>query len=227
MRFGLLITTVLLTAAAALIAAVYFWSPHANLRVTTGPPGSPAYHFITAFAAVTEAYHPRVRITLVQVGDLAASAKAIEDHATDLGIVRSDAAIPSNGATIAILRRDVVAFVVPAKSSIDKISALVGKTVGIPQSLVQSYNEQTLNSILSYYDIPGKAVKRVFLPLAEIGAAVREKRVAAILAIGPMGPGEAIDVVGAVKLATKGAPSVIAIDEADAINKRFPGLEVD
>jgi hypothetical protein len=40
-----------------------------------------------------------------------------------------------------------------------------------------------------------------------------------------MGPGEAVDVVGAIKLATKGAPSLLAIDEADAINKRFPGLE--
>jgi hypothetical protein len=91
--------------AAALIAAVYFWSPHANLRVTIGPPGSAAYRFITAFASVTEATHPRVRVKLVPVADLAASAKAIEVHATDLGIVRSDAVIPSNGATIVILRR--------------------------------------------------------------------------------------------------------------------------
>ena len=214
-----------LVAAAALIAAVYFWSPHANLRVTTGPPGSVAYRFVTAFASVTEAAHPRVRIKLVQVVDLAASAKAIEDHATDLGIVRSDAEIPANGETIAILRRDVVAFVVPAKSKIDKVSALSGRTIAIPQGFLQSYNERTLDTILSYYDIPATAVKRVFLPLAEIGAAVHDKRVAAVLAVGPMGPGEVVDVVGAVKLATKGAPSILAIDEAEAINKRFPGLE--
>jgi TRAP-type uncharacterized transport system substrate-binding protein len=61
---------------------------------TTGPPGSTAYRFITAFVSVTEANHPRIRIKLVQVADLTASAKAIEDHATDLGIVRSDAVIP-------------------------------------------------------------------------------------------------------------------------------------
>jgi len=39
------------------------------------------------------------------------------------------------------------------------------------------------------------------------------------------GQARPVDVVGAVKLATKGAPSLLAIDEADAINKRFPGLE--
>jgi hypothetical protein len=114
LRPALLLTAGLLIVAAALVAAVYFWSPQANLRVTTGPPGSTAYRFITAFASVTEANHPRIHIKLVHVADLAASAKAIEDRATDLGIVRSDAVIPTNGATIAILRRDVVAFVVAA-----------------------------------------------------------------------------------------------------------------
>jgi hypothetical protein len=54
---------------------------------------------------------------------------------------------------------------------------------------------------------------------------VRDKRVAAVLAVGPIGPGEVVDVVSAVKLATKGAPKILAIDEAEAINKRFPGLE--
>ena len=92
MRPALLLTAGLLIVVAALAAAVYFWSPRANLRVTTG---STAYRFIAAFASVTEANHPRIHIKLVQVADLAASAKAIEDHATDLGIVRSDAVIPT------------------------------------------------------------------------------------------------------------------------------------
>jgi hypothetical protein len=110
------VTAGVLTIAAALIAAVYFWSPHANLRVTIGPPDSAAYRFITAFGSVTEAAQPRVHIKLVQVNDLAASAKAIEDHTTDLGIVRNDGVIPRNGETIAILRGVVFAFIVPAKS---------------------------------------------------------------------------------------------------------------
>ncbi|WGJ15992.1 TAXI family TRAP transporter solute-binding subunit [Methylocapsa sp. D3K7] len=225
MRPALLLTAGLLILATSLIAAVYLWSPHANLRVTIGPPGSPAYRFVTAFAAVTEANHPRVRIKLVPVADLAASAETIEDHTADLAIVRSDAVVPSNGTTIAILRRDVIAFVVPAKSAIDKISGLAGKTIGIPQGPLQTYNEQTLDSILSYYDIPPKSVKRVFLSLAEIGVAVAEKRVAAVFTVGPMAPGEAVDVVNAIKVATRGPPSILAIDEAEAINKRFPGLE--
>ena len=225
MRPAILLAAGLLVVVAGVVAGIYFWSPHANLRVTIGPPGSPAYRFINAFAAVTEATHPRIRIQLVPVADLAGSAKTIEDHTTDLAIIRSDAEIPTNGETIAILRRDVVAFIVPANSPVDKIPALAGKTVGIPEGRLQSYNEKTLDTILSYYDIPAKSVKRVFLPLADIGVAVRERHVAAVLAVGPMAPGEVVDVVAAIKLATRAAPTLLGIDEADAINKRFPGLE--
>jgi TRAP-type uncharacterized transport system substrate-binding protein len=215
----------LLTLAAAAAAFVYYGSPHANLRVTIGPSGSPAYRFITAFAAVTERAHPRVRVQLVEVPDLAASAKAVETRSANLGIVRSDAELPANGETIAILRRDVFAFLAPEKSPVDKVAALAGKTIGLVAGPVQADNEHTLDRILSYYNVPANSVKRVFLPLAEIGAAFREKRVAAILAVGPIAPGEVVDAVSAIRLATKRTPSLIAIDEADAISQRFPGLE--
>jgi TRAP-type uncharacterized transport system substrate-binding protein len=225
LRPALLLIGAVLVAAAAVISAVYFWSPHANLRVTTSVQGGTAQRFVAAFAAVIQSEYPRVHMTLVDVADLTASAKSIEDGATDLAIVRTDVAPPTNGQTIAILRRDVVAIILPPKSSIDKIAGLNGKTVAIPEGPVQAYNEQALDTILSYYDIAPKAVKRIFLPLAEIGAAVHDKRVAAVLALGPIGPGEPVDVVDAVRAATKGRPQILAIDEAEAIAKRFPGFE--
>ncbi len=225
MRLATLVTAGVLIVAAAGLAAYYFILPHATLRVTTGAPGTAAHRFIAAFAATTVAQHPRVQIRLVEVADLAASAKAIENHAVDLAIIRSDAAIPANGETIAILRRDVFAVVTPAKTAIDKIPSLVDKTIGIPQGPLQSYNEHALDAVLSYYNIQPGSVKRVFLPMAEIGHALADKRIAAILAIGPMGPGEVVDVVAAVKAATKSSPKILGIDEADAINKQFPGFE--
>lgn len=211
-----------LTLAAAVVAGFYFISPHADLRVTTGPPGAAAQRFMTAFAA---AEHPRVHMRLIEVPDLAAGARAIEDRRADLGIVRTDVNPPTNGQTIAILRRDVIAFILPPKSPIDKIAKLYGKTIVIPESPQQGYDEQALDNILSYYDIPADKVNRIFAPVAEIGRVVREKRAAAVLAIGPIGPGQVVDVVGAMKASHKGAPEMLAIDEAEAISKRFPGFE--
>ena len=59
----------------------------------------------------------------------------------------------------------------------------------------------------------------------EIGLAIHHKNVEAVLAMGPIGPGDAVDVVAAVAKATKGAPEIMAIDQNDAIAKRFPGFE--
>jgi TRAP transporter TAXI family solute receptor len=224
-KFATLLMAGALLLMAALIAVVYFLKPQATLRVTTGPEGGVAQRFISAFVKVSAAEYPRVHLQLVQADNLAASAKALEDRQTDLALVRSDVATPINGQTIAILRRDVVAFVLPADSPIDKIGGLDGKTIGIPQGPLQDYNAQALDTILSYYNIPAKAVKRVFLARGEIGQAVRQKHVAAILAVGPMGPGEVVDVVSEIAKVTKGAPGLLAIDEAEAIGSRFPGFE--
>jgi TRAP-type uncharacterized transport system substrate-binding protein len=222
--------------AAAMIAGVflvaclgltifYLRSPHLTLRVTTGLAGSVGQKFVSALVAVSTAAHPRVRFELVPVANVAESAKAMEEHKVDLAIVRSDVSPPTNGQTIAILRRDVVAIVLPPASQIKDPARLSGKTIAIPKGPFQDYNSSALDTILSYFNVPPQAVKRAFLPLSEIGAALREKHAAAALAVGPIGPGEAVDVVAAVARATRGTPEIMAMDEGDAIAKRFPGFE--
>jgi DNA-binding transcriptional LysR family regulator len=94
--------------AVAIIAVVYFLKPQATLRVTTGPGGSAVQRFISALVKVATAEYPR--FDLVQVNDLVASSKALEDGKVDLGIVRTDVATPLNSHTIAILRREVIVF---------------------------------------------------------------------------------------------------------------------
>ncbi|QGY02429.1 C4-dicarboxylate ABC transporter substrate-binding protein [Methylobacterium mesophilicum SR1.6/6] len=221
---ALLAAGVLLVAAAG-FALAHVWSPHANLRVTIGPPGSTAERFITAFAAVSKAQHPRVNLDLVRVDDLTGSARALEERRTDLAIVRSDAAVPANAQTIVILRRDVVAFILPPHSAVTSVAGLAGKTVGIVAGPLQTANARLLDTVLSYFNIPAKDVGRTVLAVDALAQSVREKKLAAVLAVGPMAPGEVVDVVGAIARATRGTPRVLALDEAEAIGKRFPGFE--
>ena len=54
---------------------------------------------------------------------------------------------------------------------------------------------------------------------------LRERRAAAVLAVGPIGPGEVVDAVAAVAKATRGTPSILSLDEGEAIAKRNPGFE--
>ncbi|WP_374309437.1 TAXI family TRAP transporter solute-binding subunit [Methylocella sp.] len=225
MRAKLVLAIGLPLAVLAALATFYFWSPKAHLRIATGPQGSVAYRFMAAFADIVQHDHPRVRVELAPVADLAAAAKAIETRAAQLAIVRSDAAVPSNGETIAILRRDAVAFLTPAKSPVDSIGALSGRTVAIPAGPLEAFDSQTLDTILSYFDVSSASVKRIFLPADKIGDAIREHRAAAAFAIGPIGPGPVVDVARSMARKGEGAPVLLAIDEADAINQRFPGLE--
>lgn len=224
-RVALLIVAGLLTLFAIAGGAIYLLKPKATLKITTGHHGGVANRFVSALAAETAVEYPRLRLESVETADLAASAKAIEDAKADLAVIRRDAAIPVNGETLAILRRDIFAIVTPAKTDIEKIPNLAQKTIGIPEGYLQSFNEQALDTILSFYDIPSKSVRRLFLPMTDIGRALAEKRIAAVLAIGPVGPGQVVDVVTAVKTATKSLPKVLAIEEGEAIGKRFPAFE--
>ncbi|MFY9656178.1 MAG: TAXI family TRAP transporter solute-binding subunit [Methylocystis sp.] len=210
---------------ALVLAGLYFLSPKATIRITTGPSGGVAQRFVSAFIANTEAAHPRIRFEPVTVPDLAASSKALEEFKVNIALVRSDVSPPTNGQSLLILRRDIVAIVLPPGSPIESVGQLSGKTVAIPIGPVQNDNSRALDLILSYFNVSPGAVKRVFVDPAKIGAVLHEKRAAAALAVGPIGPGQVVDVVAAVAKATRGTPSVLDMDEADAIAKRFPGFE--
>jgi TRAP-type uncharacterized transport system substrate-binding protein len=212
-------------AVSAVLGALYYWSPHATLRITTGVEGSVPNRFISTFISQVTAAHPRIRFETVAVPDLGGSAKALEDGKVDIAMVRSDLPPPVNGDTLVILRRDVVAIVLPPESPIDSVAKLSGKTVAIPIGPVQNENSRALDLILSYFNIPAESVKREFLPMIEIGEAVRRKRVAAVLAVGPIGPGQGVDVVATIAKAIRGKPQILAIDDAEAFAARFPGFE--
>jgi TRAP transporter TAXI family solute receptor len=167
--------------------------------------------------------HPRVHLKIVPMADREASAKALTAGAVNLAVVRSDELTSTTGQTIAILRRDVVGLVIPSHAAIEKVGDLAGKTIGLMQG--PAGDERILDQILAYYQIPTQRVNRVVLAPGEIGPAIRQKRVAAIFAIGPAGPGGLADVVTAVAKVSKGAPDILEIEAAEAIAQRFPVLE--
>src|SRR5262249_38047981 len=73
--------------------------------------------------------------------------------------------------------------------------------------------------------VPAQTVRRVLLPPGEIGPALRQKRIAAVFAVGPTGPGPLTDVVTAVAKVHKGEPEIIEIEAAETLTKHSPALE--
>jgi TRAP transporter TAXI family solute receptor len=207
------------------VGAVVWWFFFAQmtLRVATGPMGSDGQKFFAAFVRTVADAHPRVRLKLVPTADREASAKALTAGEADLAVVRSDMLLSPEAQTIAILRRDVVGLVIPPRTPIAKVRDLAGKTVGLVQGATGDVS--ILDQILAYYQIPVDTVQRVMLAPGEISPAIRQKRVAALFALGPAGPGPLADVVTAVAKAGKGALNILEIEAAEAIAQRFPLLE--
>ena len=121
-------------------------------------------------------------------------------------------------------RRDAVAVIVPHHSSISSLADLAGKTVAIPTGPAQNDNSHALDLLLSFTIYAGQGETRVHGGRGH-GPAIEHKRAVAALAVGPIGPGEAVDTVASIAGTTKGTPKILGFDDADAIVKRFPMFE--
>jgi TRAP-type uncharacterized transport system substrate-binding protein len=200
------------------------------LKVATGPALIGGADFLNTIAKVFAEERPIVHLKRIKKESFAASAHAMEDGEADLAIVRSDIAMPSNGLTIAILRRDNLVLIVPGNSSLDGFQGLVGKKVGLLKTDSSERNEgltRLLNGVLDFYNISPSQVRQEFLSLDEIGPAIAKNQVAGILALGPSGNGPVSKAIAAIGNATKTSPKLLGEKQAAAIAKTMPGTEAN
>ena len=100
-------------------------------------------------------------------------------------------------------------------------SDLKGKIIGV---LSESGEIDPLQKVvLEFYDIPQQRIRMV--APKDVGAEIAGKRIAALLAIGPAGPGPIADAARAIRAATKKDPKFLDFDEADAIAARYPAYK--
>lgn len=198
------------------------------LKVATGPSTTAGADFLNTFSKVVAEERPMVQLKRIKKDSFAASAKALEDGEADLAIVRSDIAMPSNGLTIAIFRRDNLVLIVSGRSRLDSFQKLAGKKIALLKTESAERNEslsRLLDGVLAFYGItPGK-VDREFLTIDEIGSAVAKNKVDGVLALGPSGQGSISRAISAVASATNTSPKLIGEKQAVAIAKSIPGTE--
>jgi TRAP-type uncharacterized transport system substrate-binding protein len=192
-------------------------------RVAIGPEGGEDQRLFAAIAPIFTSESSLIRLVGVPTSDPQATARALESGAVDLAIVRPDLASPTNGRTIAILRREPVLLIVPANGKVDQVEDLKGKAIGLIHG--SPVNDAILTRILGYYEVPDESVQRVVLAPSEVPAAVQQRRVAAFFVVGPVGPGLISDVAAAITKAENGAPQFLGTREAEAIAKRSLTLE--
>lgn len=225
-----------------------------ELKIAVGPPNSDDARIIQAFAAqlARDRLNTRLNVTVLP-GPMEAS-NALEKGQADLAVVRRDVALPKNGQAIAILRKNVVAFIVPsapepakgakgkaaAKTKpVEKIEQFIGRRVGIigrsPRNLdllkaiLRQYNISPDKIVMLGSDDLGKPnapdkVSVVQFDPNNVGQVIRDSNADVIMSVGPVGSTITADAIAA---ATRGKepPTFLAIGAAEAIAERNPVYE--
>jgi hypothetical protein len=112
-------------------------------------------------------------------------------------------------------------------NKLDKVTKLAGHRVGIVTGSVAT--KDLLDAVLNHYGVPLAQVHVSFLDPKDVADAVKAKQVDVLFAAGPS-TGHAINDAVAAATQNGQAPSFIAVDQADGINKRnaaFKSVEID
>ena len=164
-----------------------------------------------------------VRVEVVTVENAKAALEQLAANKVQLAVLRSDSALQGGAQTVLILRREAAVLIAPKGGKVQKIADVANGMLGITAD--GSIDGALLGSVLEYYGIARDKAKYLPMPNAELVNAFRQKKVDALLAVGPIASKQVSEIVSEAARAVKGAITIIEIEEADAIAKRIPALE--
>jgi TRAP transporter TAXI family solute receptor len=225
-------TMIVLAGALALIGAgtgaYYFAMRPVPLRIAVGPPNSDDVKVVQALVQAFSRDHSMVRLRPLLTEGATASAKALADGTADLAIIRGDLEVPKNARAVATLRKNVAVLWVPPRArgkksgpKITKISQLAGRTVGVVGKTQANVN--LLNVILKQYSVDPAKVTVLQYSTNDVGEAVKDQKVDAFLAAGPVNSKITNDAIAV--SSHDGTPTFLPIDSAEAIAQNFPVYE--
>jgi TRAP-type uncharacterized transport system substrate-binding protein len=206
---------------------LYFYERPTFLKVAV-PRGGEALKLFATLNQELIKTRADLRFHLVQTNDLRAAAKAMTDGAVDLAVVRSDVAMPTNASTALILSHQFAMIAAPHGADYANFSDLKGKRVAIVASESSGdANQKLLETIEAQYSLPPDAIDTKLVDLAGFPDLLRSGEIDAVLAFGAFDSPQIAEIIQQLsyRVAPPDAPVFIPIHEANAIAKRFPGLE--
>ena len=202
--------------------AVYLLAGPARLTVAVGPADSAEARLVEAYAKALEEQRASVRLRIIRVDDLKASAEALRRGAVDLAVVRPDVLLPVNGLSTAILREEALIIAAPQASKIEDISGLDKKRLGL---VVRHEADQPfVESVLAHYDLKPPAVTIVPLKEADVTAALAAKKADAIAFVATPRGTAAEGLIRAVERASGGKMNIVPVGQADTLAERNPAF---
>jgi TRAP-type uncharacterized transport system substrate-binding protein len=164
-----------------------------------------------------------VRIEVAPVDNGKTALEQLGSRKVQLAVLRSDAALQGEAETVLIMRREAAVLIAPKTGKMQKVSDLTKGTLGIARE--GPIDAALLGPVFDYYGIARDQAKYLPIPPDEVANALRQKKIDAVLAVGPIASKQVSDIVAEAARATRGAINFIEIEEAAAIAKRIPALE--
>jgi TRAP-type uncharacterized transport system substrate-binding protein len=219
----LVFCAILLAAVTIAIGASYFALRPTEFKVAV-PASDPIDQRVFGLAADTlRSQRAPIRIEVVPVEKTKDAMDALEADRVNLAIVRSDGALVGRTHTVMIMRREAAVIIAPKVGKVQKIADLQNATIGVTRE--GPLDGSLMAPVLDYYGITRDKARYMALQGDGIADAFRQKKVDAMIAVGPVTSKQMGEAVADAARGIKGALQFIEIEEADAIVKRLPALE--
>jgi TRAP-type uncharacterized transport system substrate-binding protein len=225
LRFLLVIGIATFATGAGLFGYRYYTRP-VTLTVAVGSIDGEAAKAMSTMASEFDSMNAPVRLKVIDSGTALQAAAAFSAGKVDLAVVRGDVGDLSRAQAVVVVSHMVVLIIAPPGSSIDSISGLKGRTVGVVGGVA---NAKIVDVLTKEYDLAGASVVFKNLALTNVRQAIQSKQVSALLIAIPLSEKYLSLVRGFFQLDHKKVPALIPIESAGAIaeiHRAFESFDV-
>jgi TRAP-type uncharacterized transport system substrate-binding protein len=212
LRFVVLVGVVGLMSGASLIAYRYYTRP-VTLSVAVGSIDGEAAKAMSAIASRLVSTNAPVRLKVIDSGTALEAARTFAAGNADLAVVRGDVGDLSQAQAVVVVSHVVVLIIVPPDSTIDSMTKLRGRRVGV---IGGDTNAKIVDVLSKEYGLDrAKAFKDI--ALSDARRAIQSKEIGALLIVIPLAEKYLSLVRGFFQQGSKALPGLISIDSAGAI----------
>ena len=223
LRILLLLCAIILGAVTIAIGTTYFALRPQELRVAVPATDPIDLRMIGTAGYLLRSQRAPIRLVLVQVDKTKDATDALEAGKADLAILRSDAALLGQTHTVMIMRREAAVILAPTSGKVRTVADLQNATIGVTRD--RPIDGSPLAPVLEYYGVTRDNARHVVLQSDEIASAFLEKKVDAMIAVGPVTAKQMHEAIADAARGMDSAIQFVEIEEAEAIAKRIPALE--
>ena len=223
LRILLLLCAIILGAVTIAIGTTYFALRPQELRVAVPATDPIDLRMIGTAGYLLRSQRAPIRLVLVQVDKTKDATDALEAGKVDLAILRSDAALLGQTHTVMIMRREAAVILAPTSGKVRTVADLQNATIGVTRD--RPIDGSPLAPVLEYYGVTRDNTRHVALQSDEVASAFLEKKVDAMIAVGPVTAKQMHEAIADAARGMDSAIQFVEIEEAEAIAKRIPALE--